>query len=518
MITPGSVTYTASMLGLFIAAIAFGERIGHLDSARVEALVDRIARPFRQPCRRRTRPSVRWRRKSPATFTRERKTVILGGGPNYATAYFGMAKWFEGLTRPCHPAELEEWAHEQYFFTDEMTDTFILAAPGGGHDRALEQAQAARDMGSRVILIGREGDAAAKAASDIYFGMPDLPEALTPFVYKLPFEYLCCHIADQQNIAFLGFDNHSGVRKSISARSSTPLRRRRSRRSGSDERAAVAVAFRKEAGRGHGAVGGARRRQPLSRWADRRCAGGAIGEAEVLATHGVDALMVQNLGDIPTDLRATTAQAAWMTRIVDEVRRRTGKPTGLNMLENDAEAMIAVASASQADFVRIKIYVGAMLTPFGVESAQAFAAIRARTAWRADDVAILADVHDRTGIRLSPAASRTISTPPSGSAPRTALVLTGKTYQGTLTLIATARQVVAPGADPRRRRRQREQFREVQAVADGVIVSSSLKGTGTAFGRFDAGKVREFMAVAGAPPETKEEARMKTVWKMRLAS
>ena len=54
------------------------------------------------------------------------------------------------------------------------------------------------------------------------------------------------------------------------------------------------------------------------------------------------------------------------------------------MLENDAEAMFAVASAAGADFVRIKIYVGAMVTPFGVETAQAFAAIRARTAWRAD--------------------------------------------------------------------------------------------------------------------------------------
>ena len=62
-------------------------------------------------------------------------------------------------------------------------------------------------MGSRVIIIGAEGDAAAEAASDIYFAMPDLPEALSPFVYKLPFEYLSCHISAQQNIAFLGFDN-----------------------------------------------------------------------------------------------------------------------------------------------------------------------------------------------------------------------------------------------------------------------------------------------------------------------
>ena len=90
----------------------------------------------------------------------------------------------------------------------------------------------------------------------------------------------------------------------------------------------------------------------------------ALKEAEILASHGVDALMVQNLGDIPTDLQVTNVQVAWMTRVVSEVQRRTARPTGLNMLENDAEAMIAVASAANADFVRIKIYVGAMVTPF----------------------------------------------------------------------------------------------------------------------------------------------------------
>ena len=88
-----------------------------------------------------------------ASFTPNRKTVILGGGPNYATAYFGMAKWHEALTRPCHTSELEEWAHEEYFITDEETDTFILLPPGGGHSRGLEQAMAAKEMGSRVIVI-----------------------------------------------------------------------------------------------------------------------------------------------------------------------------------------------------------------------------------------------------------------------------------------------------------------------------------------------------------------------------
>ena len=90
-----------------------------------------------------------------------------------------------------------------------------------------------------------------------------------------------------------------------------------------------------------------------------------------------------------------------MTRVVAEVRRALRAAGRINLLENDAEAMLAVASAAGADFVRIKVYVGAMLTPFGVESGQAYAAIRARNAWDARDVAIFADVHDRTGVPLA---------------------------------------------------------------------------------------------------------------------
>lgn len=206
VVTPGSVTYTASMLGLYIASIALGERIGHLSPERVNELLGEL-RALPQAMAAADRTVGALCPKIAGSFTKDRKTVILGGGPNYGTAYFGQAKWFESLTRPCHYSELEEWAHEQYFITDEKTDTIIILPPGNGRDRGLEQAQAARDMGSRVVIIGRAGDEQAQAAADIYFAMPDLPEALTPFVYKLPFEYLSCHIADQQGIAFLGFDN-----------------------------------------------------------------------------------------------------------------------------------------------------------------------------------------------------------------------------------------------------------------------------------------------------------------------
>lgn len=207
VVTPGSVTYTASMLGLFVAGIAFGEKLGNINKQRSAALVkqlhaladgmavaDRTVRPIAE--------------KIAASFPSARKTVVLGGGPNFATAYFAMAKWHEALTRPCHCSELEEWAHEEYFITDADTDTFIVLPPGAGRSRGLEQALAAREMDSRVIIIGADDDKEARNASDVYFAMPpDIPESLTPFVYKLPFEYLSCRIAHEQNVPFLGFHN-----------------------------------------------------------------------------------------------------------------------------------------------------------------------------------------------------------------------------------------------------------------------------------------------------------------------
>ncbi len=79
----------------------------------------------------------------------------------------------------------------------------------------------------------------------------------------------------------------------------------------------------------------------------------AFEEADALAANGVDVLMVQNLGDLPVAQTAAASQVAWMTRVVAEVRGRFGRPVGINLLENDAEAMLAVASAAGADFVRL---------------------------------------------------------------------------------------------------------------------------------------------------------------------
>jgi membrane complex biogenesis BtpA family protein len=222
----------------------------------------------------------------------------------------------------------------------------------------------------------------------------------------------------------------------------------------------------------------------------------AMSEASILSDNGVDVLMIQNLGDIPVDAHATNVQVAWMTRVVAEVRNKFGRPVGINLLENDAEAMFAIASASEADFVRIKIYVGAMMTPFGVETAQAHVAIKARNSWNAEKVGIFADVHDRTGTPISSGGFIEDVEFAVRLGMADGLVITGKTYEQTLQMVGQAREkyprvpILVGGSVTK------QNFAEVVKTADGAIVSTSMKDSGSAVGTFVPSKVREFMAVA----------------------
>ena len=189
----------------------------------------------------------------------------------------------------------------------------------------------------------------------------------------------------------------------------------------------------------------------------------ALDEADTLAANDVDVLMVQNLGDLPVSQTAVASQVAWMTRVVAEVRARFGRPVGINLLENDAEAMLAIASAAGADFVRIKVYVGAMLTPFGVESGQAYAAIRARNAWDVQNVAIFADVHDRTGVPLATGGLAEDLDHAIRLGGADGVVLTGKTLWRDARIRQRRAKAFRRGADPRRRRRQRRELRRGRA-------------------------------------------------------
>lgn len=234
-----------------------------------------------------------------------------------------------------------------------------------------------------------------------------------------------------------------------------------------------------------------------SRWRNGTLAGvlePALEEAEMLVKNGIEILMVQNLHDIPVAEKLSNAQVAWTTRIVNEIKHRHKVPVGLNFQENDAEAMFAVASAADIDFVRIKIFVGGMMAPWGPYTSQAHVALKSRIRFGADNIAIFADVHDRTGTPMKNGGfdeDVKYAVELNGA---DGLVLTGKNYEETLDYCRRARNVagdipILVGGSV-----TAGNWDEVTSIANGAIVSSTMKGSGKSFGKLDPEKIRAFVA------------------------
>jgi uncharacterized protein len=115
-------------------------------------------------------------------------------------------------------------------------------------------------------------------------------------------------------------------------------------------------------------------------------------DAHALADGGVHGIMIENFGDAPFfPDRVPAETVAAVARLVAEVRRQTALPLGVNVLRNDARAALGIAAACDAQFIRVNVHTGSMLTDQGWVTGMAHETLRLREALRAD-VAILADV------------------------------------------------------------------------------------------------------------------------------
>ena len=129
-------------------------------------------------------------------------------------------------------------------------------------------------------------------------------------------------------------------------------------------------------------------------------------DAEALAGGGADGFILENFGDIPFyPDQAPPHTVAFLTALGCEIRRRFKQPLGINVLRNDAESALAVASATEAEFIRVNIHTGARLTDQGLIEGRAHDTLRYRKLLGCD-VKIFADVDVK---HSAPVAARDLS-------------------------------------------------------------------------------------------------------------
>ena len=225
-----------------------------------------------------------------------------------------------------------------------------------------------------------------------------------------------------------------------------------------------------------------------------------LANAGVFAAAGIASVMLQD--QTRQTGPATSATVALMAALGRLLRSTyAAMDLGIIIQAHDAIAPLAVAHACGASYVRLKVFVGAAMTMEGPRSALAVEARSFRHELRRDDIAILADVFDRTSVPM-------IDVPPEEAAQAAVrlgadgLILTGASFADSLERVRSAkaagvtRPVWVGGSVTE------HNVAQTLAVADGAIVSTALmrdQPGAQDLLRWDRDKTQRFMDAVRAP-------------------
>lgn len=122
----------------------------------------------------------------------------------------------------------------------------------------------------------------------------------------------------------------------------------------------------------------------------------ATEEAKILEQGGVDAIMIENMHDVPyLNSKVGPEITAMMTAIAYEIRRQTSIPIGIQILAAANKEALAVAQAAQLNFIRAEGFIFAHVADEGLIESCAGELLRYRKMIGAEDVKIFTDIRKK---------------------------------------------------------------------------------------------------------------------------
>ena len=226
----------------------------------------------------------------------------------------------------------------------------------------------------------------------------------------------------------------------------------------------------------------------------------ALADARALAEGGVDGLVVENMWDVPfrAGPRVAPESVAAHAVVARAVGEAVDLPLGVNLVHNGGTALLGIAIAAGASFMRVCMFTGAGVWDAGQwDEGCAADLMRRRKELDAEHVKIFADVDKKHSVRFPGidlathvewtryfgADALVVSGRMTGDAPDLEKVREAKARAGDRPLL------VGSGADERN-------VAAFLDVADGVIVGTSLKRDGDCANPVDPERVRRFVAAA----------------------
>ena len=228
----------------------------------------------------------------------------------------------------------------------------------------------------------------------------------------------------------------------------------------------------------------------------------AVRDARALAEGGCHGVIVENMWDIPFRAGAKVAPESVAVHAV--VARAVGQavdlPLGINLVHNGGVALLAVAIAAGASFVRVCMFTGAGVWDGGQwDEGCAAELLRRRAELHATQIKLLCDVDKKHSVRFPGIDLQThiewtrffgadaliVSGRMTGDAPDLDKVRRAKALAGDHPVL------LGSGTDE-------QNIGQFLQVADGVIVGSSIKQDGLVENPVDPERVRRFVAAAAS--------------------
>lgn len=222
----------------------------------------------------------------------------------------------------------------------------------------------------------------------------------------------------------------------------------------------------------------------------------ALNEAMTYKANGVDALMLENMHDVPfLKGRVEPETTASMAVIASAIKRETQMPLGIQILAGANLEALGVAVGSSLDFIRVEAFVFAHVGDEGYQESCAAELIRRRWQLRAERIKIFADIKKKHSAHAITSDVTLVET-----------ARAAEFFKADGVVVTGMRTGDAPSpVDIQEVRRSVDchvlvgsgvsaaNLHQYQPWADGIVVGSSLKVNGKWQNPLDAERVRTFM-------------------------
>ena len=218
----------------------------------------------------------------------------------------------------------------------------------------------------------------------------------------------------------------------------------------------------------------------------------ALSDAGSLIDNGIDGVIIENYGDAPfypDSVEPHTVAA--LALVADEIRERYPQtPIGLNVLRNDAKSAMAISTVTDANFIRVNVHTGTMLTDQGVIQGKAHETLRYRATLKSE-VRIFADIAVKHATPLAPIDIVASAEDSYHRGLADALIVTGTAtgkntdrdqLKAVKSAVPQANVFAGSGVTA-------DSLTEVLQYADGVIVGTSIKRSGVTTNPVDPDRV-----------------------------